>query len=160
MKRRAHNRVIVPAGAYFLGDPGYAGFSNEEWALLCDETDAFTKTPIGHVRGVPVLAFHTEWGDGEYECSNGFWYNVDSGCIGLVPMELVTLPLRENGGGSTIEFTEPTKCYPKYGFLVFGDIVINTNLYDKDGEILLKATMFRHLSDEECDMAQSSARAG
>ena len=39
--------------------------------------------------GLKFAVAGTAYGDGEYEGSNGKWYPVDAGVIGIVPLELV-----------------------------------------------------------------------
>ncbi len=117
--------VKVPPGRYILGDPCYSiNDDNGDWLSLLESCDFFT-TPIGRVRNENVFAFSTYKGDGFYPGTDGHIYPVDSGIIGLVPIEFGLTAVRRRLCRS-IRFNEETCCSSKDGILMFGNISINT----------------------------------
>jgi len=85
--------LIFPAGTYYVGDPCYV-ISDLRWSALCDATKCFEKQTAGCpntflVEDVTMFAAPTSHGDGTYKDSDGRTYSVDSGLIGIVPMEAV-----------------------------------------------------------------------
>jgi len=73
--------VVVPKGAYILGDPCYV-VPNADWGALLASCNYFNE-PVGSVGDFKVLAFGTKWGDGCYPDNKGNKYGVDAGLIGL-----------------------------------------------------------------------------
>ena len=118
--------VVVPAGTYILGDPCYS-VPDADWGILLDSCEFFN-LPVGTVGRFNVLAFCTDYGDGEYEGSDGILYSVDSGLIGLVPVEYATLKYPDMA--RVIAFAENTICQVDRGILYFGDVVIDTRPCD------------------------------
>jgi len=115
-------KVTIQAGKYYLGDPCYS--LNESWGNILEQTDYF-KTPLVTIDGFEILAFKTAHGDGEYPSNAGRKFSVDSGLIGLVPVELADD--KEPFSTMIVEFNEPTLCKRVKGKLYFGKIVIDTN---------------------------------
>ncbi len=84
--------VTIPAGRYWVGDPGYLLDDADWWPWLTasgaygktgkrrDEA-MLGKTPSGHF----VLAYSTAFGDGMYWDNEGCRYPVDAGMLGIVP---------------------------------------------------------------------------
>ena len=72
----------IPAGTYYVGDPGYI-FGRDGWKKLIEINDCF-EIPNVEYKDKPVIAFPTKSGDGVY---NGF--RVDSGLIGIVDISLI-----------------------------------------------------------------------
>lgn len=82
------NRVKVPAGKYWLGDPCYV-ISSEDWSKVCEafsseENEGKSVVQVDLGNGNLVVLCQTAWGDGEYRSSKGHSIPVDSGTIGLV----------------------------------------------------------------------------
>ena len=113
--------VTMPAGMYFLGDPCYAIDEDgvwDEWLAEAEEagTPAANGVMVADVDGVPMLGFQTAYGDGGYLSSDGeHLFGVDSGMIGLVPIELVHRYFRRpvadlNGLGTFIASADPIVC--------------------------------------------------
>ena len=121
--------ATVPAGAYFLGDPCYA-VPGGAWGALLQTCDVFT-TPVGTVLGHEVLAFGTQWGDGEYTDQHGHKYCVDAGLIGLTPIALARQCsdfARLARLGQLVEFENTALCKSNgKGLLTFGGYLIDTN---------------------------------
>lgn len=72
-----------------------------------------------------VYAFSTYRGDGTYRGSDGFEYDVDSGLIGLAPVELGSDGIRI-GLCKSVLVSKEIQCSSDDGLLTFGNIVINT----------------------------------
>lgn len=119
--------VRVEAGEYFLGDPCHA-VDIKTWDDFCDKlsyNEAGSITAIGEWQ---VLAFRTAIGDGYYSGSDGVTYAVNTGLIGLVPVELIqrrNLDLAKLG--RMVNFETPQACSrDTEGVMHFGTIVIDT----------------------------------
>jgi len=113
-------KVVVPKGDYYLGDPCYI-IQDSDWDNLLESSDCFRK-PVGIVRTFQVLAFSTAFGDGEFKDNYNNSYSVDSGLIGLVPVEF-----NPEADSTKVSFKKPTICRSVEGVLIFGNIVIDTN---------------------------------
>lgn len=131
--------TAVPPGTYFLGDPCYAlGHRWEEvcaihWAPgSCNTADC---AAFYDLDGYRVVEFHTKHGDGGYYDQFGHEYGVDSGTLGLVPVELIDFEqsTREylDRCGQIVTFDEPADCYTAGrggdGVLRFGSYHIETD---------------------------------
>lgn len=125
--------VEVKPGRYWVGDPCYV-IDEDRWMELLESANYFMSSSVGVLDNLMVLSFGTKYGDGEYKGSNGFWFSVDAGMIGLVPDELVVQ--RENTTlGVFVNFDRPTRCSREEdGTLTFGDLVIQTGDMDYDEE--------------------------
>jgi hypothetical protein len=132
--------TAVPPGEYFLGDPCYAlGHRWDDvlalhWAEDTTCNDGSCK-PFYRLDGHDVVEFHTMHGDGGYYDQYGHEYYVDSGTLGLVPVELIDFEksTREylDRCGQIVTFTEPAGCFTAGrggdGKLRFGEYIINTD---------------------------------
>lgn len=132
--------TAVPAGTYFLGDPCYA--LGHRWEEVCalhwaDDTtcnDGSCKA-FYDLDGYRCVEFHTMRGDGAYSDQFGHYYGVDSGTLGLVPVELIDWDHspREflDRCGQIVTFDEPAGCYTEGrggdGKLRFGSYTIATD---------------------------------
>lgn len=81
-----NRQEMLPAGTYYIGDPCYV-FA-ESWDSVLEETDFFRKENQT-INGVPVFGASTAFGDGSYPGSNRFYYPVDAGLLGAIPVELM-----------------------------------------------------------------------
>jgi hypothetical protein len=125
-------KVTVPAGEYVLGDPCYS-VSGDRWLKLINSTSS-SADPIKELDGCQVLMFGTAYGDGVYQGPDGANLGVDSGTIGLVPVEMPGLNVfspdgRRNDEWLTcrVTFDTPTVCERRdNGMLIFGKIRIKT----------------------------------
>lgn len=126
MKHSSALPVIIPAGKYYLGDPCYS-VPDSEWMDLGATCDWF-ENPVGTLRdGTKIYAMSTAWGDGEFRGSDGFYYGVDAGIIGLVP---VTVKLDDDFMPElvkVVEFDHPVMMFEDKGVLHFGHISIDTD---------------------------------
>lgn len=115
--------VRVPPGMYIIGDPCCA-IPEEPWSKFMESASRPDKNTIfGTVLGHYVVAFSTYYGDGVYKDSDGFYYLVDAGMIGLVPKNM---PGANVGERIVIECDAPIECWQENGVLHFGDISIDT----------------------------------
>lgn len=118
--------VVVPAGRYYLGDPCYT-VQDDQWLPWLEAADYQNEHDILYgltTAGLPVFAFGTAYGDGVYRGSDGSFYGVDAGLIGLVPVEQTDYKPRL---ATIIEFDRPTRCRrDENGCMWFGKVRINT----------------------------------
>ena len=76
-------RIQIDAGTYYIGDPGYA-VADEKW-------DGFLKAMTTHVvDGWGAVVLFTPLGDGLYLDQHDNPYTVNSGLIGVFPVEHVS----------------------------------------------------------------------
>lgn len=124
----SNDKVTVPPGEYYLGDPCYSiGEDRDKWIDLCDKwyiAENKGSNPVAQSGDSFVLAFNTAYGDGSYPGSDGKYYCVDAGIIGLVPVEIAD---KGTDLVTKITFTEPTVCTSENGVLTFGSVVIDTD---------------------------------
>lgn len=120
--------VRMPPGEYYLTDPCYC-FEDKTWSELCDLANVWQEPEnvVTQFRGKPLLSFNTENGDGCYTDNEGFEYGVDSGMIGLVPVEIADNPPPE-GLSRKVSFLNRFLCSRSpNGTLMFRSIRIETN---------------------------------
>lgn len=75
---------------WFIGDPCYVVTESDRWLdFVKVATDNNNNTDKHTVYSTHDSKFATtEYGDGEYECSFGYSYSVDSGLIGFTPQHM------------------------------------------------------------------------
>ncbi len=120
---REGGKVSIPTGHYHLGDPLSAFPDDAKWDRLLDSCGAFQKSPVGEVDGLQVVAFHTAFGDGTYECEDGE-VAVESGLIGLVP---ASADEEAPTGMLAVEFEHGETCQAVGGTLWFGQLRFETS---------------------------------
>jgi len=129
--------IRMPAGRYYLGDPCYS-VPKDRWMEWLEAADYENNREvlIAELDGHKILGLNTHHGDGVYEDQDGNIYGVDSGLIGLVPVEIAENRYGgRDGCGRIVEFSEMFKCHrSETGVLKFGHIVINTDYEDGDEE--------------------------
>jgi hypothetical protein len=118
--------VVVPKGAYILGDPCYV-VPDADWGALLQSCNYFNE-PVGKVGDFEVLAFGTKWGDGCYPDNKGNTYPVDAGLIGLVPVAYATTDWNDS---TLVVFETATLCTNDDGVLKFGDYIVDTVLEEE-----------------------------
>jgi hypothetical protein len=121
---------ILPPGTYFIGDPCYV-FSRDAWRRLINQTNCFEDDDIVNFDGQDMYAFGTSDGDGVYQDQNGVEYGVDSGNLGVVPIELIDNPEGEEHG-TTITADEGMRVQHRDGTFWFNNICIKTNSDDEE----------------------------
>lgn len=133
----------VEPGVYWLGDPNYVfpkrakGDPVSLWHVWLENSYAnrpevdpnYLDVLDAEIGGHRVVAFSTLYGDGEYGWNRNHWqtFPVDTGLIGLVPIEFAVLDDWARRDGVIAYFDESTTCL-RYedGTLVFGSIEIYT----------------------------------
>jgi hypothetical protein len=120
--------VTLPPGTYVIGDPCYQ-LNDEQWEEVLYESDDF-ESPIGVFnrqnggKGF-AIAFSTAYGDGLYNDLDDREYGVDSGLIGIIPVDQVDN--LDDTNANVITFTSPFTCKKIKQMLVFGHIEINVS---------------------------------
>lgn len=88
VKEVSMEKFKLPAGKYYIGDPCYV-IHHRAWVKVCDNTDDKVINCLEH----PFFMAGTAYGDGVYFDQNNREYDVDSGCLGAVPVALIQKPL-------------------------------------------------------------------
>lgn len=100
--------TVLPAGWYYIGDPCYIdGLKGES---PCNWNSGMNE-PLS-VSDSGIVVYRAYGGDGRRRDTEGHTYSVDSGNLGIVPMDLCEGKI--NGAdipGRIVEFTEPIVCY-------------------------------------------------
>jgi hypothetical protein len=132
-------------GKYFIGDPCYAIADEhwdrflevkygEDWLQNADQMDE-TNTHF-EFDGHQVFVGATAFGDGVYfDNETDTEYGVDSGTLGLIPIELCTNKedlVNLEKLGRVVDFSDSFECDVNNGEFTFGDIEINTRENDQD----------------------------
>lgn len=111
----------MKAGTYYVGDPCYV-FSSDEWDKVWD----CFGDGLDEVNGKDVWSMHTMYGDGAYRGNDHKTYGVDSGCLGVVPVEVITQKI-DRRSMNVVEFEQDFECSWENGFFQIGHIGIQTN---------------------------------
>lgn len=131
-------------GTYYIGDPCY--IFDESWNRLLDEHDYFIDDDrIYNVDGHLCCMGNTAYGDGTYYDTFNRQYCVDSGMLGILPIECLNIDnkktvdyINKSDYMHIVEFVSDFECDIIDGIFVFDNIVINTNIedeyYDEDDE--------------------------
>lgn len=126
-------------GTYWIGDLCYV-LEADEWDELMTITRParlLQATTPGHrkkqeeviveLRGYKVGYCGTAYGDGVYTDEEHNLYPVDSGSIGIVPLERVKVSDRITALGRIIKMPEAFSIEDQNGRLKFGDVTIETD---------------------------------
>lgn len=113
--------IIAKPGKYFLCDPCYV-VPDHHWMKLLETADYFSDSECIY-EGHQIISFSTAYGDGCYLDNFSNQFLVDSGMIGLVPVEFGI----SHSDNLIVEFTEPTECFSEDGKLHFGEHIIDTD---------------------------------
>ena len=123
--------MILPKGKYYIGDPCY--IFDESWSSILEQTDFFRND--NPIFGISNFFVHsTYWGDGTFNDTKGNNFAVDSGLIGILPYELLSIDkvLDEKDTYFLIkEFDSSFAVSYDEGVFIFGDIYIDTYLDEK-----------------------------
>lgn len=79
----------LPAGTYWIGDPGYVITDHDTWIKLIESVDYFNEPALAKVDDITIVAGTTSYGDGCYTSNAGTYHTVDSGTLGIVPLDTV-----------------------------------------------------------------------
>lgn len=124
--------TTLPAGKYWIGDPGYV--MESRWGDFCekielDEDAKNAEYPHEVKKEGPFCWYHsTEYGDGCYTAlkntlpnsqipEGGFF--VDSGMIGVVPFELTDSSSADYSSGMTVTLADAMTCSYEDGLFRF-----------------------------------------
>lgn len=128
-------RVVMPPGAYWVGDPCYAFKDHDRWIKWLNESgsDAVPHRRIlfAEVGGRPVVGVGTAYGDGEYYDRERNGYPVDAGLLGAVPVDAADC---EPAGMRRVEFASHFVVAYVNGVVHIGNIEIDTVGGDDDEE--------------------------
>lgn len=117
---------VVPKGTYYVGDLCYA---------LDDDIYTGVFGGQGYADGLYrngedyFLVGETAFGDGTYADTDGRSYGVDSGTIGICPIDLAK---KGTEGGQVIEFDCDTECYFRAGMFSFTPVGELSSLFHID----------------------------
>lgn len=121
LKGWTHRRTdtcIIPAGRYYIGDLGY-GLLDHIYDYVFGGTVYEAGLYKNEERNTFFFLGNTFGGDGDYKGSDGFNYSVDSGTIGICPVELLTHEDHVKGLGKVYSFKKPVECSAKDGVFKF-----------------------------------------
>lgn len=121
---------IFKKGHYYIGDPCYV-IENTEWDMLLETTEFFNNENQ-EFKGFTVAIGPVKNGDGSYKASNNEIYGVDSGHIGIIPIE--ALNIMEY---SCEKFEDDFMVIIDNGTFRFGNIKIKTGLDLESKDYLL-----------------------
>jgi hypothetical protein len=136
----------LPAGTYYIGDPCYV--IDKEWDNVCNMSFDKNGQPLN---GVMVLNNKemfigcTAYGDGLYFDQFGNQYPVDSGCIGVVPVELIDK--EDCSNPHFVTFDKPFAIIYNLGKFEIDTLFIDTTESDDD----YYDDMYYGESDEEVE---------
>lgn len=121
--------TTIEPGSYYLGDPCYPISSQDDWMTILESADYFKGSGVGSLNGHKIYAMSTKYGDGVYEGNDLQPYAVDSGLIGLTPIQICEEEKMPSAlaMGRIVDFFSPADMYKDDGKLVFGEYVIETD---------------------------------
>lgn len=117
--------VNVPAGEYYIGDPSFA-FSYKDWDKICKINHPKARHNIVYEFKNSHFLIISVGGDGGFLDTTGKEYTVESGSLGLVPIEIVDPEMLDDckSFGRFITFSEQTLCKSvETELLMFGEIL-------------------------------------
>jgi len=111
-------------GIFYIGDPYHV---IKEWDAFLKLGDFDQEETTFTWKDYSVWMADTAYGDGEYASDKGHTFLVDSGMIGVIPIEVCNKNLsRLNKLGLVWEFDQPFNVGVKNGIFYIGNIVIDT----------------------------------
>jgi len=132
-----NNNELFKAGTYYVGDLCYI-FDGSDWDALL-EKNKFFEIPAVDFKENKVGGFMTANGDGEYTSNiGGHTFPVDSGTIGICPIELVDVEeVVKKKFGAIITFHKDFEISyetEEKGQMKFGHITIDTIEIEEEEE--------------------------
>lgn len=121
-------------GKYFIGDPCYV---IEEWDDFLSDYLFKESGEEGTFQDKNVWANNTSYGDGLYNDNVGNNYPVDSGTIGVIPLEICNVTekeIEEKELGSVVNFKKNFSPFYEEGFFYIENIIIDTIQEEDDDE--------------------------
>lgn len=131
---------MMPAGRYYIGDLCYV-MTTKEWDEFCSLTIVDHDVVDGEFEmedGRRFATYRTKWGDGMYRSNINSKHLVDSGTIGCMRLNAISMTkLNEEEMdqlGAIVNFSHEFKSGSKDGFITFGDVIIDTvgEYYNED----------------------------
>ena len=140
--------MFFKAGDYYVGDLCYV-LSDGDYDSLLDISVSSNNMFQweGEFNGYPVFVAPTEYGDGVYVDNDDDEYFVDSGTIGIVPVEMINTNNRADLG-HIISFETDFEVYYDDGIFIFGDLVIDTKNFG------IGAMLARHIEEKKGEKEQ------
>lgn len=126
---------MMKAGKYYVGDLCYV--MDNDWDEVCDLTIDGSQVLSGEFNmkdGRRFALYTTMYGDGTYRDEQGREYPVDSGSIGCVRVEDITMDQADINFGQIIEFDKDFNCGFESGVIYFGKMRIDTDPTDEEFE--------------------------
>lgn len=110
----------LPPGVYWVGDLSYV--IKDFFDQGIDELEGVNLTKDGY----PFAVYHTMYGDGVFDDSDGDAYAVDVANIGCIPIDAIE---ELSDLGHIVRFHIPFVCcwIAEGGFICFGDLAIKTD---------------------------------
>ena len=121
---RRTDMCILPAGRYYIGDLCY-GLPDNIYDYVFGGTVYDSGLYKNEERNDFFFLGNTYAGDGDYKGSDGFNYSVDSGTIGICPVELLSHEGNVKSLGKIYSFKKPVECSVKDGVFKFKSIYEN-----------------------------------
>ena len=133
-------RVIFSPGTYYIGDPCYVA-DDKDWIPLLEKTDYFS-FDVFEYKNRMCYAHSTKYGDGYYydnlenddKAEAVVGYGVDSGTIGIIPMDILDENNNDLFLGKIVEFEKPFEVYCYNGVFHFGELEIDTSCAEESVE--------------------------
>lgn len=125
----------MKAGKYYVGDLCYV--MDNDWDEVCDLTIDCHEVLSGEFNmkdGRRFAVFTTMYGDGTYRDDFGRKYPVDSGSIGCILLDNITMKNADIAYGQIIEFDKDFNCGYEDGVIYFGKVRIDTDPLDEEDE--------------------------
>lgn len=112
-------------GTYWIGDLCYV-LQADEWDDLLIQT-SLAEEAVVEIRGFKVGYCGTAFGDGVYMDEERNLYPVDSGSIGIMPLEKIKVSNKIMNLGRIIQMPESFSIENQNGRLRFGNVFIDTD---------------------------------
>ena len=137
MSRSTEYTATFPAGEYYIGDLCYV--MHAEWGEVCDLVfaDAYdmVEGDLSLADGRRIFLASTAYGDGTYNDNKGNYYPVDSGSIGVIAVQDISVADHENiSSGSVHTFETEFNIIAQAGLFDFGGVVIDTAYEDSEDD--------------------------
>lgn len=126
----------LPAGRYYVGDLCYVMKPKWDEALqVSDCGDGVFALSDGR----RFAMFGTAYGDGQYPCSNGAFFAVDSGTVGCILVADIRDPGVQDEAelcrlGTIVDFADAFGCGSDKGVIFFGDVTVDTEGEDESDD--------------------------
>jgi hypothetical protein len=121
------------AGKYYIGDLCY--IFNKSWSDILEISNYF-KVGKFSFKGIEMYADRTAYGDGGFKDNFKNSYCVDSGSIGIAPIEALDIDkiiIKDiENLGNIVEFSDDFYVESKNGYFKFGNIIIKTSEEEVD----------------------------